>query len=467
MATANAGAWRELWDSGQLGRFVLLCLGVWLHAADSLVTATAVPAIVADIGGVPFVAWTISLYQIGAIVAGAATALLCGRHGTSRVLCAAALLYAVGCLLAALAPDMAVLLTARLLQGLGGGTLLSLGYVAIQQSFPEHLWGRLFGIQALIWAAGSLLGPLLGGIFVELGMWRAIFWCFALQAALLWLLAAMLPRTTPPHRTVGRIPAVRVLVLTTATLMIAQAGVMGGVGADLALGSVGIALLYLAARLDRRAGDRLLPAGLLDIRQPLGAGLLTVFALSVATTGFWAYGPLLLATLFGTAPLVSGYLLAGEALAWSAATMAIAAVPAAAGRLLIRLGTAVVAAGAAGLTLAVPAGSLPGIILCQLLQGAGMGLCWPAIIQRTVRCAADPERGLAAAAPSTVQRIGLAVGAAATGIVANLSGLGDGVSAVAARTAGFWVFAAFVPVLATALLAAWRFAAEDDRASRR
>ena len=160
--------------------------------------------------------------------------------------------------------------------------------------------GRLFGIQALIWAAGSLLGPLLGGIFVELGMWRAIFWCFALQAALLWLLAAMLPRTTPPHHTLGRIPAMRVLVLTTATLMIAQAGVMGGVGAALALGSVGIALLYLAARLDRRAGDRLLPAGLLDIRQPLGAGLLTVFALSVATTGFWAYGPLLLATLFGT-----------------------------------------------------------------------------------------------------------------------------------------------------------------------
>ena len=96
-----------------------------------------------------------------------------------------------------------------------------------------------------------------------------------------------------------------------------------------------------------------------------------------------------------------------------------------------------------------------------------MGLCWPAIIQRTVRFAADPERGLAAAAPGTVQRIGLAVGAAATGIVANLSGLGDGASAVATRTAGFWVFAAFVPVLATALLAAWRFTAEDDRASRR
>src|SRR5262245_46941185 len=412
---AGSGTWGEIRATGRLGRFVLLCLGVWLHAADSLVTATAVPAVVADIGGVPYVAWTISLYQIGAIVAGAATALLCGRQGVSRVLCAAALLYAAGCVLAALAPDMAVLLAARLLQGLGGVTLLSLAYVAIQQSFPEHLWGRLFGIQAFIWAIGSLLGPLLGGVFVELGIWRAIFWCFAIQAALLWLLAAALPRTMPSQRSGGRIPVVRMLAL-----MIAQAGVMGGVGAALVLGSVGLALLYLAAWLDGRSRDRLLPMQLLDVRHPLGAGLLTVFALCVATTGFWAYGPLLLATLFGTPPLVSGYLLAGEALAWSAATMAIAGVPVAAGRLLIRLGTAIVVAGSAGLTLAVPAGWLPGIVLCQLLQGAGMGLCWPAIIQRTVRCAADPERGLAAAAPGTVQRIGLAVGAAATGIVANL-----------------------------------------------
>ena len=127
---ASSGTWAEIRATGRLGRFVLLCLAVWLHAADSLVTATAVPAIVADIGGVPYVAWSIALYQIGAIVAGAAAALLCRRHGTERVLRAAALVYALGCVLAALAPNMALFLAARLLQGLGGGTMLALGYVA-------------------------------------------------------------------------------------------------------------------------------------------------------------------------------------------------------------------------------------------------------------------------------------------------------------------------------------------------
>jgi MFS family permease len=220
-----------------------------------------------------------------------------------------------------------------------------------------------------------------------------------------------------------------------------------------------MALLAWAARLDRRAADRLLPAQLLDLRHPLGAGLLAVFALSAGTTGFWAYGPLLLETLFGISPLISGYVLAGEALAWSAATLAVASASPAAGPGLIRWGTGIVAAGAAGLVIAVPAGSVPLIVLCQLLQGAGFGLCWPAIIQLTVRHAAAEEGALAAAAPGTVQRIGYAVGAAASGIAANLSGLAEGVSPGAARIAGFWVFAAFLPVLAVGLAAAWRFTA--------
>ena len=457
---ASSGTWAEIRATGRLGRFVLLCLAVWLHAADSLVTATAVPAIVADIGGVPYVAWSIALYQIGAIVAGAVAALLCRRHGTERVLRAAALVYALGCVLAALAPDMALFLAARLLQGLGGGTMLALGYVAIQQWFAEHLWGRLFGAQALVWAVGSLLGPLLGGGFVALGFWRGIFWAFALQAALLWLLTAGLAGR-PEGGAAGRLPLCRTALLAVAALMIAQAGVTGSVAGAAALAAAGTVLLYLAAHLDQRAAERMLPAGLLQVRRPLGAGLLAVFALSAGTTGFWAYGPLLLETLFGITPLVSGYLLAGEALAWSAATMAIAATPLSAGPRLIRLGTTMVVTGAAALALAVPAGSLPGIVACLLLQGAGMGLCWPAIVQRSVRCADATEGTLAAAAPGTVQRIGLAVGAAASGIAANLAGLADGVSPEAARAAGFWVFAAFIPLLALALAAAWRFTAAE------
>ncbi len=454
----TTGSWGDLWRSGLFGRFVLLCLGVWLHAADSLVTATIVPAIIEDIGGIAYVGWTIALYQIGALVAGAATALVCQRAGIKLVLAGAALLYGVGCALAALAPTMPVLLAARLVQGVGGGTLIALTYVAIQQSFPEHLWGRLFAVVALIWGGGALLGPLIGGVFAHLGAWRLAFWCFAAQAAVVWVIAALGPAAPPSARgAAAKFPAQVVGLLSVAALLIAEAGAVRHASVALVLGIGGVGLLYLAAWLDRQATARLLPAQLLDFTHPVGAGLLMVFALSVATTGFWAYGPLLLKIMFGTEPIISGFILAGEALAWSVATMAVSGASASAGRGLIRLGAVLVALGVVGFAVAVPAGSLVGMVLCAVLQGLGFGLSWPAIVQRVVRHADPAEQILASAAPGTLQNIGYAVGAAASGITANAAGLADGISAAAAQTAGVGVFAGFMPMLAVGLLAAWRF----------
>ncbi len=451
-----------MWASGLLGRFVLLCTGVWLHAADSLVTATLVPAIVDDIGGIAYVGWLVSLYQIGAIIAGAATAMLSQRIGIKQVMVAAALAYGAGCVLAAIAPNMAVLLAARLVQGIGGGMLVSLIYVAIQQFFPETLWSRLFGITAAIWAAGSLLGPLIGGVFANLDAWRGAFWFFAVQAGFLAALAIALLAAEPGQRKhAGKWPLLPLSILTAATLLIAEAGVVEQAATSLAACLMGTALLYAAARLDRRSPSRMLPVQTLNPRHPVGAGLLMIFMLSVATTGFWVYGPLLLKIMFGTDPLISGYILAGEALAWSAATMAVSSATFRAGKILIRTGAGLVALAVIGFAVTVPAGSFAAMVVFALLQGVGFGLFWPSVIQRIVRFAGEGDRSLAAASPGTVQRIGYAVGAAATGLAANMSGLADGISVNAAKTAGFWIFAGFIPVLAVAMFAAWRFTKES------
>jgi MFS family permease len=446
-----------------LGRFLLLGLGVWLHAADTLVTATLAPDIVADLDGVAYVNWTISLYEVGAIVAGAATGLWCVRFGNRRVFMLGTVVYGGGCALGALAPNMAVLLGARLVQGMAGGMLLTLCYIAIESWFAQTLWNRLFGIVAAIWGAGALLGPLIGGAFAGAHAWRGAFWVFAVQAAVLCVLAyAWLPRAAQAHELRalapgGAWPWQPLLVLTVATLLIATAGATNRLGLGIGGCAVGAILLYIAARLDRTAVSRLLPAQLLDVEHPVGAGLLLVFALSVGTTGFWAYGPLLLKILFGTPSLVTGYILAGEGIAWTLATLAVGSATAAADSALIRGGTLGVVVGAGGFAFAVPSGSFVGMAICGLLQGAGFGLCWPAIVQRIVRYSAPTEQSQASGAASTIQRIGYAVGTAAVGIAANLSGLADGISAATAKTAGFWVFAAFIPVLAIGLVSAWRF----------
>lgn len=455
--------WRGLYHSGLLGRFGVLCLGIWLHAADTLVTATISPSIIDDIGGVAFINWTILLYEVGAIVAGVTAPMLCQLLGIKRVLRLAALLYGGGCVIAGFAPTMSVLLAGRLAQGMGGGMLLSLCYLAIQAWFAQSWWSRLFGIVAVIWGAGSLLGPLLGGVFAALHAWRMTFFVFAGQAALLWLMASLwLPAAAPSAQTAQRWPVLPLLVLSAATLLIARSGVARGIGA--VLGAVlGAALLYLAARLDRRASSRLFPRHLLDFRHPVGAGLLMVFALSAATTGFWTYGPLILKILFGTPSLISGYILAGEAVAWSLASLAVANASVLADRSLIRLGATLVALGAGGFAMAVPAGALAGMVVCALLQGLGFGMCWPSIVHRMARFSDEEERPLAVTSPETIQRIGYAVGAAAVGIAANRSGLAAGISIAATKAAAFWVFAAFVPVLILALVCAWNFTRYDEQ----
>jgi MFS family permease len=446
--------------------FTLLCLGVWLHSADTLVTATIAPSLVEDLGGIAYINWTISLYEVGAILAGAAAGVVGTRFGIKRVFIGATLVYGAGCVLAAISFNMAVLIGGRFIQGVGGGMLMALCYVAVEAWFAPPRWGRLFGWVALTWGAGSLLGPLLGSVFAGHHTWRYAFVTFAAQAMLLTLLGCALFPTVTPHekKSAGRWPIVPLLLLSAATLIIAIAGATHGPLLAVIGCVTGIVLLYAAARCDRRAEIRLMPAELLSLRHPVGTGLAMVFAFSVATTGFWAYGPVILKIVFATKPVVTGYILAGEALAWSLATLVAASARESAERVLIRAGMSAVAAGSAGFALAVPAGSLAGMVVCGLLQGAGFGLCWPAIVQRIVRVADPTERALASASVSTIQRIGYAVGSAAVGVAANLSGLAEGVSIQAAKTAGFWVFAAFIPILVLGMGCTWLFTRDRSTA---
>jgi MFS family permease len=449
---------RPGWSLLLMGRFTLLSVGVWLYAADTLVTATISPGMVLEIGGIEYLNWGLSLYEVGAIVAGAAAGRLCARFGVKRILCIAVLVYAVGCAAAAMALHMPAVVIGRLVQGLGGGMLMSLCYFAMHEWFPEKLWNRLFAIEAIVWAAGSLLGPLIGGYFVNHYGWRGAFWFFGLQAVVLLSVSLSLPLDAPQKGARAQWPVVPLVFLSAATLMIAHAGVAAGAATATTECLAGVVLLYVAARFDRRSGNRLLPVELLNYRHPVGAGLLMVLALSMSTTGFWLYGPLLLKILFGTNPLIAGYILAAEGLAWSLATMVISRIDRLSGTLLIRIGVAAICVGAACFAVAVPAGMMSGIVACALLQGLGFGICWPAIAHRLVLFSSSPsERSLASASQTTIQRIGYAVGTAAAGIAANLSGLSEGISIAAAKAAGFWVFAGFIPILCLAVLSSWKF----------
>ncbi|MGH7105444.1 MAG: MFS transporter, partial [Acetobacteraceae bacterium] len=452
-----ATEWRELRATGRLVSFVVLCLGVWLHAADSFLAATTMPAAVQEIGGVAFINWAIALYLLGAIVSGAAVGVMARRLGLRNLLIVAAVVYALGCAVSALAPDIGVLLVGRLIQGTGGGVMIALTYVATQRLFPEHLWVRLMAIVSAIWGASSLCGPMIGGAFADAGLWRGAFWAFGAQAVLLIVAALVFLRDLPAERReASSWPWPPLLVLALGTLAIAAAGDAGTWRMSALLGLIGVAALYGAARIDRARAIRVMPVELLRPRHPVGAGLIMVLTLAAGSAAFTSYGPLLLELLFGVSPLVAGYILAAESVAWTIGTLMTSGFGPASEPLLIRGGASLIGLGGIGLAAFVSNGPLFPIVLSVTLQGFGYGICWPFIVRRIVVAASPGERDLAASATSSMQRIGYALGASASGIAANAVGLGHETTRAVAESAGIWVFVSFLPVLAIGAAAAWQ-----------
>ena len=135
-ASPRAG-WRELVTREHLPRLLVLCLAVWLHAANTMLAATTLPDAVGEIGGLRFISWAFALYLTGSIVAATAVSAFVAGHGLRRTMLVSTLLYTLGCIICASAPVMPVLLAGRIVQGLGGGALVALVFVA-HSSDSDH-----------------------------------------------------------------------------------------------------------------------------------------------------------------------------------------------------------------------------------------------------------------------------------------------------------------------------------------
>ncbi|HEY4123406.1 MAG TPA: MFS transporter, partial [Rhizomicrobium sp.] len=204
--------WRELLRADRVVRLALVCLGIWLNAADALVTATAMPSIVRDIGGYAYFAWPVATYLLGAIIGGASAGRLSERGGLRWALSLSAGIYLAGCVVSAVAPSIALFLAGRALQGIGAGLIVGACYVAMGILFPKELWRRVLGAISGVWGIATLIGPLLGGVFANHGNWRLLFWMFAAQALVFALAAWKLVPANAAETQNTRIP-VRTLTI--------------------------------------------------------------------------------------------------------------------------------------------------------------------------------------------------------------------------------------------------------------
>jgi MFS family permease len=453
-ATTEAG-WRMLLAPRLALTLSVLLGGVLLHSMNVLITATLLPSIVADLGGANLISWPTTAFVASSIIAASATSLLSGRFGNRRAFAAGAVIYAAGAALCAAAPSIELVIAGRFVQGLGGGLLSALAYVLVRIVFPEVLWPRVFGLLAGVWSVTVLLGPLIGGVFANYGHWRGAFLMVAVIACLL-ALGALLTLTAEQQgdRAASRtFPAGRVGLICGAIALLSLASVATGLAIKALLVMGTVAAFIRVVRADRQAGDPLLPSDAFSLRSATGAGLWMVLLMSIGYSPLAIYAPLFLQRLHGLSPLGAGYMIASASLAWTTAALAVASLSQEWPPRLIVLGPMAMGAGLAGVGTLMASGPVAALIPPIILIGSGIGSAWAFVLQRVMSGAKAGEENIAAASAATVQQAGIALGAAVAGLVANASGVDDGLDLAALFRASLWVPLALVaaPLAASAI----------------
>lgn len=450
--------WAELRSSHLAPLVVLMCLGMWLNAADTLVTVTIMPSVARAIGGYQWFGWTVAAYLVGSILASACAARLAGDFGVRRMTIVFGLAYAAGCALGALAPAMPVFVAGRFIQGVGAGAIVALCYIAIPNNFPERVWPAVFGAISAVWGIATLLGPLLGGLFAQGQHWRMLFWVFAGQAlifaALIRYFAAAdgevdAPRGVP-------LPQMLLLALAVSALGSASLVINTAIAAMLVVSSAAGFLAFLVV--DAGATVRLLPREAANLQSAAGQGYFVIFAAEAAAIAFSVYGTAFLQAIHGLSPLLAGFIIGGIAAGWTLTALLVSRGGAGHEALWLRLGISIIVVGMLFGSWAVPRGTPVMVGLAMLLLGSGFGLSWAFLAKAIIGSLGDDERDAGSTGIPTAQLIGGAFGSAGAGAMAAALGFRDSIDATQAVRLGPWVFLVFLPFGLAAWTAAMKLA---------
>ncbi|GAA4182627.1 MFS transporter [Shinella granuli] len=455
----------SLFSRAYLFGTLMLGGGIMLHAVETYITATLMPSIVRDIGGLPLFAWATTIYVAASVLGSTFVAVRPERVTLNHCYRAGALLFGIGSLVCAIAPSMETVLIGRAIQGLGAGFLVALGYAFIRHVYPEPLWSTASTLYAAAWGIATFLGPTIGGIFAAGSAWRE---AFALLVPLSVLMAASAPKLLPPgdgERVTTKTPFLQIVLLVAAVVVLSFASSVTAPLLRGAFAAAAVLAMLATVAIERRAEGRLLPAGTISLGSPLARVYLIMLMLLVTICSD-IYIPYFLQVLHGVSPLVSGYLVALLALGWTVAAFATAGLKGRRANRVIVAGALMEALATALLVVTLarhnPASGLVLLAVATLfifLMGFGIGMGWAHLVTHVLHLAPAGETDKASAAITTMQALGAAFGAALAGIIVNSTGLVSPGGIEGALTAARWLYALLALPAALAILLALRLPA--------
>ena len=445
-AAAEGSGWADMFRGMRGVYTILLNVGIGVHAIDIFIITTVMPAVVAEIGGVEFYAWTTMLYMVGTVMGAASGQYARALLGRRKGYVAGGLIFLVGAAGCAAAPNMAILLVFRMIEGIGGGLLMSQSMTLVNDLYTGRLRTRVLATITTTWSIAAVVGPLIGGIWGNIGLWRGAFLTTSVLT-ILFIIAAwrVVPESERGER--HRLPIRRLLLLGASVLLVGASGQFGDLAARAGLIAGGVLCLIVVLRLDRGDGN-LFPRRVLSLFAPVGTAYWVFLLLSAGYTPLTIFMPLALNEIYGLSPLWIGYMLTVFSLAWTVGSIGTAGWNDRWTRIACASGLAITAASILGVALTLGSGSIWLLTALITLAGIGVGMTNVHSISWALAAAGEAESRITASAAPAMRSIGIAYGAAMAGMIANAAGLAEGTGAANVENALFWVFAigALVPL---------------------
>ena len=397
----------------------ILCLGVFSTALDQTVVVAALPSVMVDLE-IPLTdldraAWIVTAYLISYTVAMPLAGRLSDVHGRVRMFQAALVLFSIGSLFVALAPNFSWIVAARVLQAFGGGATVPIGLaMAVGAVSPERR-GIALGLVAASAEAGSVLGPLYGGGIIEWIGWRWIFWLDIPQSFILIGLLAILPNRANPAAKMDYFGAL-VLggALTVLSLALSQRSIFSGESLTpyfmVALGAFLVVILIVV---ERRTAQPLLASFLYSSKAFVSSSV-AQFMVGIALIISLVAVPLMAATVMEkgawesalhlvrlTAMIPVGALVGGYILRWTGV------------RAVCITGLAFIGVGLLFMSGWGTEVEQARLTMPLITAGLGFGLVIPAISVSALSAAPSHYWGAAASLVTASRMVGMALGLAA------------------------------------------------------
>src|SRR5690348_10511598 len=404
--------------------FAALMLGMLLAALDQTIVSTALPTIVGDLGGVSHLSWVVTSYLLASTISTPLYGKLGDMYGRKGWFQFAIVIFLAGSALSGASQSMTELVLFRALQGLGAGGLMVGAQAIIGDLVPPRDRGRYMGLMGSVFAFASVVGPLLGGFFVDALSWRWVFYVNLPIGVVALVVTATRLHLPPRERSQHRVDYLGSALLAAGATSLILLTTWGGnqyawnSATIIGLGIAGVTLLVLFVFQERRAREPVIPLTLFR-SGPFSVVSGVSFLVGLAMFGALTFLPLFLQVVDGASPTGSGLLMLPLMAGLLTASIL-------SGRLITRIGRYKVfpVVGAAIITVGMYLLSLLHVdttrvtsSLYMLVIGVGIGTVMPVLVLVAQNAAPPRDMGAATSTATFFRSIGGSAGVAVFGAI--------------------------------------------------